>query len=393
MAPFRISFFILFLITIGQTAIDIYLPSLPTMVHELNTTATDIQLSLSAFLVGFSVSQLIYGPLSDHHGRKPILLIGLSIFLVGSIVCTIANNIEIFFIGRIIQGLGIGAASALSRAISRDVFEGKKLAKISAYTSMAWAVIPIIAPLIGSYVQAYLGWRYNFALLSIFAILFIISIVMIFPETRPLHLKSAKITPLKRYKELLQNKIFLKYILCVMIIYGIFVDFNIAAPFLIQDIFKQSVVAYGWWIVFVASGFLIGSYLSSRLVHYLSASRIIMIGVICLVIISIILSILAILKLQSVLILVLPMFFVLASAGLIYPQLVAESLSPFPKMAGSAGALFGFMVFLGGTIASVIISHLHENNAIPVSSMILAQAVLVLIILIGMRVRNGEAPL
>lgn len=381
--------FILLLTVIGQTAVDIYLPSLPSMVHDLNTTATIIQLSLTTFLIGFAVSQLIYGPLSDRYGRKPILLIGLIIFLTGTLICVFSTHVDWLLIGRIIQGLGVGAASMMSRAISRAIFEGKALAKISAYVAMSWAVIPILAPLLGSYIQTYLGWRYNFGLLMLIALLLIISVTILMPETRADHVKTSQASPLITYKLLLSNKVFLKYILCVMILYGIFVDFNIAGPFLLQNIFSQSVVAYGWWVVLVASGYIIGSYLSSRLIYYLDSHRIISIGILGLLIFSVLMSILAIVKIQSLFILVIPMFFILGCSGLVYPQCISESLSPFPKIAGSAGALFGFMVFLGGSLASAIISHLSENNVIPLASMILVQVILVSVIYFGIKINNN----
>lgn len=363
----RITFFVLFLTTIGQAGIDIYLPSLPTMVHELGTTATAIQLSLTAYLIGFSFSQLIYGPLADRHGRRPILLIGLSIFLVGSILCVFATTTDIFFIARLIQGLGVGSASMMSRAISRDVFEGKQLAKVSAYVAMAWGVVPMAAPLMGSYIQAYLGWHYNFVLLSIIGAVSVILIAILLPETRPVHLDEQTGSPLVRYKYLLSTKVFLRYTLSVIVLSGVFVAFNMAGPFLLQNIFQQSVVAYGWWVVFVASGYLIGSYISSQLLDYWSSNQIIAIGLVGFLGVSSVMSAMAILAFESVYSVVIPMFLILTSLGLIYPQCISGSLSPFPKIAGSAGALFGFMVFLGGSITSFIMSHLHENNAIPLS--------------------------
>lgn len=375
-----ITAFILLFIVIGQTSVDIYLPSLPTMVHALHTTDTLIQLSLTAFLIGFAVSQLFYGPLSDKHGRKPILLIGFSIYLIGSIICAFAPQIYLLFLGRLLQGLGIGAASSMSRAISRDVFEGPKLAKVSAYTSMAWGVVPILAPLIGSYIQTYLGWRYNFVILAVAAIIFIAFILFALPETHPSQARSDNQSALQNYKLLFSSTTFIKYIFCVMLFYGAIACFNIASPFLLQNFFAQSVIAYGWWIVLTASGFIIGSFASSRLVEQVAFSKLIIIGIIGFLASTFVMFILAMLQVYSLFIFVIPMFFILMSLGLVYPLCISESLSPFPAIAGSAGALFGFMVFLGGTIASIIISHLPEHNVIPLAATLLVLSSLVTVV-------------
>ncbi len=386
----RIIIFILLLIVVGQSTVDIYLPSLPAMVSELHTTTTLVQLTLTAFLVGFSVSQLVYGPLSDKYGRKPMLLIGFSIYAIGSLVCTFAPNIDILFLGRLLQGLGVGAASTMSRAISRDLFDGPKLAKISAYTAMAWATVPIVAPLLGSYVQTYLGWRYNFATLSVAALIFITLTLFVFPETHPKESRHNSQSALQDYTFLISSQTFLKYILCVMIFYGVIASFNLAGPFLLQNIFGQSVVAYGWWIVLVASGYIMGSFASSRLVEHLPINRMIIIGMIGFLLSTIVMFVLALLKIHSLLILVIPMFFVLMSIGLVYPLCISESLSPFPKIAGSAGALFGFMVFMGGTIASTIMSHLPEHNVIPLALDLLVLSILVLLVYCKVGGKTGE---
>jgi len=373
---YRYLTFILLLIVIGQVAVDLYLPSLPHMVKSLNTSDTAIQLSLTGFLMGFSLSQLVYGPLSDHAGRKPTLFIGLSLFLIGSIFCALSPNAICLFLFRLLQGLGIGACSTMSRAISRDKFQGNDLAKVSAYVAIAWGAVPMIAPLIGSYIQAYLGWRYNFILLAMSGVILLFAVKFFLPESAPPCYQNQHISFIKNYHLLIKNTIFVKYILCVMLLYGIFVDFNIAGPFLLQNTYHQSVVAYGWWIVFGACGYMLGSLTSSYLVNIFESETIIKYGLIGLALICIIFFSFQILHLANVYTFVIPMFMILMMIGLVYPHCIAGALSPFPQMAGSASALFGCMVFFGGTLSSIIISHLPENNAIPLSFILLVQSFL-----------------
>src|SRR6185437_8133200 len=159
--------FILSLVVICQTAIDLYLPSLPIMVSDLKSNPVMMQFSIPVFLIGCAVSQMIYGPCSDYVGRKPILMVGITIFICGTFICIFSHSIFILLLGRLTQGIGISAASTLSRALSRDIFHGVKLAKTFSYIAIAWSLVPMLAPILGSYIQYYSNWRFNFIFLAI----------------------------------------------------------------------------------------------------------------------------------------------------------------------------------------------------------------------------------
>lgn len=371
--------FILLLTVIGQSAVDIYLPALPHMVHDLGTTQRAVQISLTTFFIGFAVSQLFYGPLSDQYGRKPILYFGLSVFLLGSLGCVLAPNAPVLILSRLVQGLGIGAASTLSRAISRDLFDGKALSQISAYAAMSWALIPIIAPLIGSYIQHYLGWRYIFGLLALFGAGLLLLLSTKISETHPQPSANQQ-SALRNYQTLITHPVFLVFSFCVLNLYGVFANFNLVGPFFIQELFNQSVIVYGWLIFFVAMGYLIGSFSSSRLVNHISVPAIIGLGCTGLFLVTLVFMLLSLSGIQNLYTLVGAMFLILLCSGLIYPQFISQCLSPFPHIAGSAGALFGFMVFLGGTVFSLIISHLPHNSLTPYAILLFAQIVFLVVI-------------
>lgn len=378
--------FIIFLTVVGQLTIDIYLPALPNMVHDLNTTKQLVQLSLTMFLVGYAFSQLFYGPISDRYGRKPILYFGLSLFALSNLSCMFAPDITYLICSRIGQGLGAGAASTMSRAISRDMFDGKTLSKISAYAAMSWALVPIIAPLIGSYVEHYLGWRYIFGLLGLLGLFIIIIMHKTIPETYPDHL-SHKQSALRNYKLLLTHPVFLTYVLCVLIIYGLFINFNLVAPFFIQELFNQSIIFYGWLICFIALGYFVGSIASSYLINYIGAHFIIIIGCLGLLTVASCFLILSLIEVENLYLFTITMFFILTFSSLIYPQFIAKCLSPFVEIAGSAGSLFGFIVFLGGTVYSFITSQLPHNKLEPYAISIFIQIVFLTAINLAMNSR------
>lgn len=359
-----------------QSAIDIYLPSLPWMVKYFESSESIVRLSVPIFLVGCSFSQIFYGPYSDLVGRRPVLFIGLSIFLIGSVVSASSQTTIMLLIGRLIQGIGVGAVSVLSRAVSRDIFEGNKLVKIASYIAIAWALVPIIAPVVGAYIQYYCGWRMNFIILIAFSTMILLGIFLVLPETKKnIQRREIKLNIiLKNYIYLLRNREFIGYTLCASVLFGIFVSFNVIAPFLIQNEFKFEPANYAWLNLIICSGYLIGSFINSKLIQYINISKIIPIGFILLITTSVAFLIFSLFFQRGVGEVIIFMFFVMLSIGLIYANCIAGSLMPFSDIAGSASALYGCLVLSGASIAGTIVSNLPIDQEI-LSLLILFQAI------------------
>lgn len=150
------------LAAIGTLATTIVLPSFSTMAADIGVSVRDLAWLLSSFFAAFAIGQLVVGPLSDRIGRRPLVLAGLAVFFAGSLMCSVADNLETLIIGRIIQALGVCAASVLSRAIARDLFDGEVLAKALALIMVAMAAAPGFSPLLGSLLEQTLGWRQTF---------------------------------------------------------------------------------------------------------------------------------------------------------------------------------------------------------------------------------------
>ncbi|MCP4473120.1 MAG: multidrug effflux MFS transporter [Gammaproteobacteria bacterium] len=165
---------LLLLGSIGQVAADLYLPSLPAISTSLAVSINSVQWSVSAYMWGFALSQLIYGPLSDGIGRKKPLLFGMSLALLGSIICLSAQSIDWLIIGRFTQGIGAGSGVILTRVIMRDIYSGSQLAKFGSYLSVAGVPIMAGAPLMGGIIEHILGWRANFVLLTLYAFISIL---------------------------------------------------------------------------------------------------------------------------------------------------------------------------------------------------------------------------
>lgn len=209
----NINIWLLFLIiAVSQFGFSLFLPSLPEISIKLDAPITITELTVVYYMIGLLISQLIYGPLSDFYGRKKIMLSGMSIFIPGAALATFSWNINLLLIARLVQGLGIGAATTIGRAILRDRFQGDEYIKSASKLASFTAVTPVIAPIFGGFIQSWLGWRWNFALLFIFALIIFSFWYFLFNETN----KQRNKTPIsislviKNYPIIFKSPIFLK---------------------------------------------------------------------------------------------------------------------------------------------------------------------------------------
>ena len=196
-------FFILILTsTLGQFFSDLYLPSIPAISKSLKTSTELTQLTVSIYLLGYSISSLMYGPISDTFGRKKPLLLGLILCLIGSFICMMSTDISILISGRLIQGIGGGAGMTITSAIIRDCCEGKKMAKFGSYLTMANMVVIIAAPVLGGYFQIFFGWNASFQFLFVYSFIILILVGLFLPETKDENHR----VHLKLYSNAIENK-------------------------------------------------------------------------------------------------------------------------------------------------------------------------------------------
>lgn len=171
----------------GRFVMDSYLPSMPFMRQDLGVSGSSIELTLTLYLLGFGMSQLIYGPLSDRYGRKPVLMIGFVLFLIANTLCALAQSLPVLLMARLLAGVGIGASGVLNRAIASDCFSGTEFSKAWSYTITTLVIVLMVAPLIGSSVQTLFDWRANFILTTGYVFVVLMIIVRWLPETNAIH--------------------------------------------------------------------------------------------------------------------------------------------------------------------------------------------------------------
>lgn len=387
-----ITFFVLLLVSLGQFAIDIYLPSFPSMVHDFQTTPDRIQLTLTLFLIGFALSQLVYGPLSDRFGRRKILIFGLSLFIVAAVGATLAQTVSQLILLRFVQGVGIGAANVLCRAILRDLYEGKELAKKISLLGILWVTSPVIAPVIGGYIQAHFEWRMNFVFLALFNGCIWLWVIFCLPETKnpaenhSIHPKQI----LKNYRLLLSNRAFVGYVFADFFLYGLFSAFYVAGPFLFQQVLGLSPVLFGWMMLIISSGYLLGSALNIRLIHFSDIQKVIWIGISLIIAVSATMFFISLAGVLTIYSLVIPMSLLFLGVAFVFTNCIGKALAIFPSITGTASALWGFLAYLGGTIATAVMTRFKAETSLPLSGMLFTLCMLTFLILFLFRPKENS---
>lgn len=363
---------------LGQFASDIYIPALPGIATNLNTTISLVQWTIAVYLFGMAISMLIYGPLSEGIGRKKPMIIGLSIMWVGSVICLLAPNIQMLIIGRLIQGLGVGATTALWRSVFRDIFNGEQLAKYSSYLVIFVMFIIPVAPALGGYLQHYIGWRAIFAFITIYSTVALVLIIFGVKETHQhLHKDRLKISYIKQTSlTLLKSRLFLGTTLSVFLTYGAFFSWFTAGPVLLIHIAGLSVVAFGWF-TFLGGGaaYALAGWLNGKLVTRFGISNMMRFGWAMTLSSGILLLIGKQIFGVNAWAIMLPIILFYFGASFIWPNAFAKAFTPFGHIAGYAGAFYGFIQTLGGAVIAGLISILPDKNQIPLAVVIILTSV------------------
>jgi DHA1 family bicyclomycin/chloramphenicol resistance-like MFS transporter len=353
---------------IGPLSTDMYLPSLPAIAREFGATTADAQLTISTYLVGFAIGQLIYGPLSDRHGRKPVLLGALAVYCAATLGCLLASSIDMLIFTRALQALGGCGGVVLSRAIVRDLYAGARAGRELSLISMVMALAPVVAPLIGGAVQTLFGWRANFAVLTASGLLIVTIVSLWLPETleRASEAVSAR-SILRSFSIFLRDRGYLAHCgLAVLVFSGLFAWIS-ASPFVLQDLYHLSAFWFGVAFAVGSAGFMAGSTIASRLVSRRGIGTTVGYGVLAQASGGLLMIAGLALGLRSAAALVAPMAVYLVGLGLTLPQAIAGAMHPYKDRAGAASSLLGFLQQGGAALCGVVVGQLLGNSAWPMA--------------------------
>ncbi|MGO2159978.1 MAG: multidrug effflux MFS transporter [Vibrio toranzoniae] len=349
------------IIATGQVGVSIYLPSLPLIASDLSVTQVDVQMLVTLFLVGFGLSQLFYGPMSDAVGRRPIFLLGQGVYLIGTVVCVVfSDNMTALEVGRLLQGLGAGSASVLGRSVLRDSYDGPQLTKALSYISLTASIMPIIAPVFGGWISFHLGWQavFLFVLLYLFAI-FILG-YFVLPETLPYGKSRFDACQMvKNYGRLLTNRQVVSSASYNWMLYMASLVSLSLFPFLMQEQLGLTAAEYGSLMIVPSAGLLIGSVTLNILHRRFSTPQLMS------------LAILIVMASGSWLLtheltifnLVWSFTWLAIAQGISFPLSISMLLEPHKKQAGAVSALSGsIQMCLAGLLGGYLVESWVTNH-------------------------------
>ena len=288
-------------------------------------------------------------------------------------ICIFANNDFSIILGRVFQGLGVGASALTGPALMADCFKGRDLTRVSSYYSTVYGLIPISAPVLGGYIQDFLGWRYNFVFMLALAVIIYVIFVLKLPETLDLKKRATFSLPtfFKNYWVILKVKQFLLSVICLLLTWSMFIIFSVMAPFIMQERLGFSASIYGLQAIFVGLGFFIGNNINTLLMRVYRDETILLIGLGLMSALSVLLLIFPLAGLLNAWTIILPIFFIMLGAGLAFPHLYAAAVSAIPRFAGAAGALIGTLILIGAVIITSLMTLLHAHSALSMAAVYL----------------------
>jgi MFS transporter, DHA1 family, multidrug resistance protein len=370
------------LTAVGPLSVDMYLPSLPEIGRKLAASPAQVQLTISFYLVGFAVGQIVYGPLSDRHGRKPILVAALGVFSAASLACAFVWSIELLLIARLFQALGGAGAVVLARAIVRDLYSEARAGREFSLMGAVMGLAPIIAPLVGSLLQIAFGWRAIFV--ALFAIGSAAAAVVWFllPETLKTRAPERLSLPsaMRLYGAFLKHGAFLAHLGIVTCSFmGLFAWIS-GASFVLQDLYGLLAFEFGMAFALGSAGYMLGTVLAAGIVVRIGIDRTIGLGALALAIGGLAMVAAVMLGLTGSSSLVLPAAFYLLGLGLAMPQGFAGAMSPFSARAGAASSLVGFVQQTCAAVLGAVVGHMLGGSAWPLVAAIATMGCLTLAI-------------
>ncbi|WP_209000075.1 multidrug effflux MFS transporter [Pannonibacter tanglangensis] len=372
--------------TVNPLAMNIYLPSLAGMIAAFNATSAEVQLTMSLYLAAVGVAQIFLGPISDRYGRRPVVVGGMAVFVVGTVICLLAPDITTLIIGRIIQALGGCTGLVLGRAIVRDLYERDQAASMIGYVTMGMAVGPMFAPALGGALDGRFGWQGGFYLLLALGIVVLVAAWYDLHETHHTRSRGQGIGGLvASYRTLGATPAFWAYAATAMFTSAVYFAFLGGAPFIAAAVLGMTPLGMGLYFMLVAAGYIVGNGLSGRYAQRIGVIRMITIGSLMPLVAVVLTGTLFGLGIVHPLSLFLPMLIVGLGNGLCLPSAIAGAVSVRPDLAGAASGLAGSMQIGLGAVSSALVAFLLSEEMYPATTwpLVLVMAVCVVMTLVS----------
>lgn len=385
----KLLFLIIILTAVGQMTQTMYVPSIAAMATDFAVQPTYLQAVMAAYLIPYGLSQFIYGPLSDRIGRRPVIISGMLIFLLGTLGALFASSFELFLLASFIQGSGTGCAGAMSRTVTRDCYDGASLHRANSLVSMGVIFSPLLAPVVGGYLSMAFDWHASYVFLLVFGALVTLAIFSLFDETLPVeNRRNDRVW--NSYSYVLSNRQFQGYVFCLIATFAGIAVFEAAAGVLLGSVLKLDPTTVSWLFVLPLPGYLLGAWLSATLSARIGQRNLFNIGMATLIIGALVIFVPGMAGLVTVLSLIGGGFISFIGAGIIFPAATTAAIQPFPHHAGTAGAILGGMQNLGAGLATLAASLMGAKDQFNLGSVMLVAAILVVVSILWVRRRYSN---
>ncbi len=357
-------FIVPFLMGLG---VDLYVPSLPVITSFFHTNASLVQLTVSLYLLGYGLGQVVLGVLSDSFGRRKVLLISAVFFTIVSFACILSPNVFVLETLRFLQGICIAGLAVVVRAMVVDVFSGSELSKATNYFTLSWSLGPIIAPFIGGNLENYFGWQANFILFGLYGLFIFIYAFVKLPETNS-HLSVLSFSQTyNNLREIITAPVFMIITTVSAIGYAIIVLFNVVGPFFIEMVLKYSVTQYGNIALVLGFAYFLGATANRFVIGYFNNKSLLLFGLISSLTGSILMLLLGFTLGMNLFVVLIPIFLIFFFIGFIVPNALAETMAMFSSIAGTASAVFGTITGIIVFLVTMFGSRLKTTSQIPLA--------------------------
>ena len=363
-AYWRIFLILSGLAILSPLALDTFLPGVDDAAISFKTSISNIMVSFGVLSVGVALGQIIYGPLSDRFGRKPVIVVGLICFVIASLLTAFISNIELFYSLRFIQGLAVAATMIVMRSIVRDLFSVTEGAKLFANLFVILAIMPIIGPIVGGHLTTWFGWQSIFYLMAGISIIVLFNIIVFFedslPKKDPRALEFDNL--IVSFKQILTEKNFLAFLLIGIGAYaGLYAVITGVAP-VMTGLLEQNSDVFGYQFAAIMTGHFVSAVIAGRLVHVLGIKKLLFLGTSTCLIGGLILLIASLLNTINIYTILLPSTVFLIGFALTIPGMTAGALSNFQHMAGRATSLLGFIQHGIGALVSITLGFIADGS-------------------------------
>lgn len=360
----------------GLLAMTITLPSMQDWPATFGASQAAVQLTLSGFIAAYGVLQLLWGPLSDRFGRKPLLLAGLSLAAAGSLLAAFAPSLGMLTLARVLQGAGSAAGMVIGRAMVQDLFSGSERTRMMAFVGMVMGVCPPAATLLGGHLHVSLGWRANFFVMALLALLLIFAAWRWLPAVRPQQQPQGGgwLAPFAGYPRLLREPRFLLYVTIMACTTATFYTFLGGAPIVLKS-YGVTPERIGWYIMCIPIAYIFGNLWTSRLIRRTSDRRIMGLGQALTLGGLVLVLALGLAGTNTPLALALPLVLLGIGHGLLAPPTLTGTVGLIPALAGAAAAVAGLLQQMSGAFGSFVVGLVPHDGQAALGALMLAWAV------------------